>query len=57
MKNTKVVNCKFFKSCGNPFGGCKNEKVHGACLHEYIQQCEHSERKYKLKRALEKTEC
>jgi hypothetical protein len=54
MKNTKVINCKFFRSCGTPFGGCKNEKVHGACLHEYIQQCEHSERKYKLKRAVAK---
>jgi len=57
MKNTKVSNCKFFKSCGNPFGGCINEKVNGACLHNYIQQCEYSERKYKLKRALAKTEC
>ena len=48
-KSTKVVNCKFFKSYGNPFGSCKNEKVHGACIHQFIQECQHSERKYKLK--------
>jgi hypothetical protein len=46
-KRAKASNCKFFKSCGNVFGGCKNPKVLGACLHEFTDQCSESEKRYK----------
>lgn len=48
-RRAKVVNCKHFKSCGNVFGGCKHPKAKTACLHTYIDECNMSERKYKLK--------
>lgn len=49
MKKAKASNCKYFKSCGNVFGGCKHPDRKGACLEIYIDDCTYSERKYKLK--------
>lgn len=48
MKKAKVINCKYFKSCGNVFGGCKHPKAIGACTYQYIDNCNISERKYKI---------
>ncbi len=45
----KVVNCKYFKSCGNVMGGCKHPKATSACLFCYLDDCDKSERKYKLR--------
>ena len=31
--------CKFFKSTGNAFGGCKHPNATGACIYEYTDEC------------------
>ena len=48
-RRAKTQNCKYFKSCGNVFGGCKHPEATNICLHQYLDQCDKSERKYKLK--------
>ena len=37
--------CKYFKSCGNVFGGCKHPKAANACSYQYIDECQISERR------------
>jgi len=48
-RKAKASNCKYFKSCGNVFGGCKHPKAVSACIFQYIDDCDKSERKYKIK--------
>lgn len=47
-RKAKVINCKYFKSCGNVMGGCKHPKAVSACLYHYLSECNKSERKYKV---------
>lgn len=49
MRKAKVVNCKYFAQVGNVFGGCKNIKATAACIYEFLNDCNLSERRYKLK--------
>jgi len=46
-RRAKVINCKYFKSCGNVYGGCKHPKATSACLFDYIDKCSMSEKRYK----------
>ena len=48
-RRAKAKNCKYFKDCGNVWGGCKHPNAVSACLNKYIDECDKSERKYKLK--------
>ena len=49
-KRVKVVNCKYYKSCGNVWGGCKHPEAQDACLYWYLDDCAKSEKKYHTKR-------
>ena len=48
-RRCKVCNCKYFKSTGRPFGGCKHPNAVNACLKYYIDECDMSERCYSVK--------
>ena len=48
-KRCKVCNCKYFKSTGRPYGGCKHPKAVNACLKYYIDECDMAERRYSVK--------
>ena len=48
-RKAKASGCKYFKSTGAPFGGCKHPDAHNACLNHFIDECKMGKRKYKLK--------
>ena len=54
MSAKPYTSCKYFKSSGNAFGGCKHPKAKTACIEYDIDRCHMSERKYKLKKIKQK---
>jgi len=50
-RRLKVINCKYFKQSGNVMGSCKHPEATSACLYRFIDECNMSKRKYKLRSA------
>lgn len=48
-RRAKITKCKNFKPASNVFGICKSPNKTGGCTHEFLDQCVHSDRKYKIK--------
>ena len=46
-RKVRVVNCGYFKSCGNVFGGCNHPRAVSVCIYNYLNECDMSKRKLK----------